>query len=154
MATIRTSLDTAASADDAWAGIRDIGAVHTRLGAGLCHRHKARARRSRRDLRQRHGHPRADRHDRRRGRRLVWTAEGGYATHYNASLQVGRGHGGANIVWGADFLPDEIRRYLSQAIEAGIAIGGGARADQTPRNGFIDRRAVDDGEVLADNAVS
>ena len=36
-------------------------------GAGFRHRHEARAGRARRDLRQRHGHPRADRDHRRRG---------------------------------------------------------------------------------------
>ena len=40
-------------------------------------------------------------------RRLVWTAEGGRTTHYNASLEVlDRSGGGAVVVWTADFLPE------------------------------------------------
>ena len=35
MATVRTTLDTSASPDDAWAVIRDIGALHTRLAPGF-----------------------------------------------------------------------------------------------------------------------
>ena len=35
MATVRTTLDTSASADDAWAVIRDVGALHTRLAPGF-----------------------------------------------------------------------------------------------------------------------
>ena len=55
-------------------------------------------------------------------RRLVWTAEGGRARHYNAALQVSRlADGGTSVVWTADFLPDEIDGYISQAIEAGMA---------------------------------
>jgi Polyketide cyclase / dehydrase and lipid transport len=53
-------------------------------------------------------------------RRLVWSAEGGYATHYNASLQVSaRAEGGATVVWVADFLPDDVKPQLSRALEAG-----------------------------------
>ncbi|HZZ61321.1 MAG TPA: hypothetical protein VFE63_09125 [Roseiarcus sp.] len=35
MATIRSRLETAASPDDAWAVIRDVGALHTRLAPGF-----------------------------------------------------------------------------------------------------------------------
>jgi hypothetical protein len=41
-------------------------------------------------------------------RRLVWSAEGGPFTHYNASLQVFAEARGARVVWVADFLPDEV----------------------------------------------
>jgi hypothetical protein len=55
-------------------------------------------------------------------RRLVWTAEGGRAAHYNAALQVSELAGGlTSVVWTADFLPDDIGAYMSQAIEAGMA---------------------------------
>ena len=42
-------------------------------------------------------------------RRLVWTAEGGRARHYNAALQVSSlPDGVTSVVWTADFLPDDI----------------------------------------------
>ena len=118
IATVRTTLDTSASPDDAWAAIRDIGALHTRLATGFV-ADAPRAGRPRGDLRQRNGHPRTDRHHRRRGP-LLWSAEGGRTTHYNASLQVSaRPDGGATVVWVADFLPDDVKPQLSAAIEAG-----------------------------------
>ena len=55
-------------------------------------------------------------------RRLVWTAEGGRARHYNAALQVSElGDGLTSVVWTADFLPDDASGFLSKAIEAGMA---------------------------------
>jgi hypothetical protein len=120
MATFRTSLDTAASADDAWDAIRDIGALHTRLATGFVT-----------DTRLEPGvrvvtfvngmvirEPIVTIDD--EARRLVWTAEGGWTTHYNASLQVSaHADGGATVVWVADFLPDEVKPQLCKALEAG-----------------------------------
>ena len=55
-------------------------------------------------------------------RRLVWTAEGGRARHYNAAVEVKPLPGGAtSVVWTADFLPDDLHGYFSQAIAAGMA---------------------------------
>ena len=55
-------------------------------------------------------------------RRLVWTAEGGRARHYNAALQVSElGDGLTSVVCTADFLPDDASCFLSKAIEAGMA---------------------------------
>jgi Polyketide cyclase / dehydrase and lipid transport len=55
-------------------------------------------------------------------RRLVWTAEGGRARHYNAALQVSElADGLTSVVWTADFLPDDVSGFLSKAIEAGMA---------------------------------
>jgi hypothetical protein len=120
MATVRTSLDTAACADEAWEVIRDIGAVHTRLAQGFVT-----------DTRLEPGarvvtfvngmvirEPIITIDD--EARRLVWSAEGGWTTHYNASLQVSaRPDGGATVVWVADFLPDDVKPQLSRALEAG-----------------------------------
>ena len=53
-------------------------------------------------------------------RRLVWSAESGRTTHYNASLQLSpRPGGGAVVVWIADFLPDDVKPQLAALIEAG-----------------------------------
>jgi hypothetical protein len=120
MATIRTSLDTAASAEDAWRVIRDVGALHTRLAPGFVT-----------DTRLEPGvrvatfvngmvirEPIVTIDD--ETRRLVWAAEGGWTTHYNASLQVSaHADGGATVVWVADFLPDEVKPQLCKALEAG-----------------------------------
>jgi hypothetical protein len=55
-------------------------------------------------------------------RRLVWTHEGGRARHYNGALQVSElPDGMTSVVWTADFLPDDVHGYFSQAIEAGMA---------------------------------
>ncbi len=51
-------------------------------------------------------------------RRLVWTVEGIPATHYNASVQVDADGSGSQIVWTADFLPDEISNQIEEAMEA------------------------------------
>jgi hypothetical protein len=120
MATIRSELETSASPEEAWDAIRDIGALHTRLARGFVA-----------DTRLEPGarivtfvngmvirEPIVTIDD--EARRLVWTAEGGRSTHYNASLQVSAGpDGGATIVWLADFLPDDLKPQLSTAIEAG-----------------------------------
>ncbi len=120
MATVRTTLDTRASPDDAWDAIRDIGALHTRLAPGFVA-----------DTRLEPGarvvtfvngmvirEPIVTIDD--EARRLVWSAEGGRTTHYNASLQVSaRPDGGATVVWTADFLPDDVKPQLATAIEAG-----------------------------------
>ena len=56
-------------------------------------------------------------------RRLVWSAEGGPFTHYNASLQVFAERGGATrVVWIADFLPDEVAGNQRAAMEAALQI--------------------------------
>ena len=55
-------------------------------------------------------------------RRLVWSAEGARASHYNASAQVfPESDGGARVVWQADFLPDTIADDIDAALSAGAA---------------------------------
>jgi len=120
MATVRTTLDTRASPDDAWAAIRDIGALHTRLAPGFVADTKLEA--GARVVTFVNGmvirEPIVTVDD--DARRLVWSAEGGRTTHYNASLQVAaRPNGGATVVWTADFLPDDVKPQLTAAIEAG-----------------------------------
>ena len=120
MATIRTSLETAASPGDAWAAIRDVGALHTRLAPGFIADTKLEP--GARVVTFANGmvvrEPIVTIDD--EARRLVWTAEGGRTTHYNASLQVSSGpDGGAVVVWTADFLPDDIKPQLAALIDAG-----------------------------------
>ncbi len=120
MATVRTTLDTSASADDAWAVIRDIGALHTRLASGFVADTKLEP--GARVVTFVNGmvirEPIVTLDD--EARRLVWSAEGGWTSHYNASLQVAaRSGGGATVVWVADFLPDDVKPQLTAALEAG-----------------------------------
>ncbi len=120
MATVRTSLDTPASAEDVWMVIRDIGAVHTRLAPGFVTDTKlepgARVVTFINGMTIREPIVTIDDE----ARRLVWTAEGGWTSHYNASLQVSaRADGGATVVWIADFLPDDVKPQLVRALEAG-----------------------------------
>ena len=122
MATVRRECAVSASPEAAWEAIRDVGAVHRRLARGFVA-----------DVRLEPGarvvtfangitvrEPIVTIDD--GARRLVWTAEGGRATHYNASLQAcARPGGGATIVWIADFLPDAIAPQLAGMIDAGMA---------------------------------
>jgi Polyketide cyclase / dehydrase and lipid transport len=122
MATIRSELKTRASASDVWSAIRDIGALHTRLVPGFVTDTKLEP--GARVVTFINGmvlrEPIVTLDD--EARRLVWTAEGGRARHYNAALQVTEAANGlTSVVWTADFLPDEAGGFLSKAIEAGMA---------------------------------
>ena len=121
MGTIRSELKTRAPASDVWSAIRDIGALHTRLVPGFVVDTKLEP--GARVVTFVNGvtlrEPIVTLDD--EARRLVWTHEGGRAQHYNGALQVSElGDGTTLVVWTADFLPDDISAYLSQAIEAGM----------------------------------
>lgn len=123
MASVRKEIVTRASPDDVWAAIRDIGALHTRLVPGFVT-----------DTRLEPGvrvvtfgngmvvrEPIVTLDD--ADRRLVWSAEGGRASHYNASAQVlPESDGGSRVVWQADFLPDSIAGDIDAAMSAGAAV--------------------------------
>ncbi len=122
MATIRRECIVSTSPEAAWDAIRDVGAVHTRLARGFVT--DVRVEPGARIVTFANGttvrEPIVTIDD--EARRLVWAAEGGRATHYNASLQASpRPDGGATIVWIADFLPDAIAPQLAGMIDAGIA---------------------------------
>ena len=71
-------------------------------------------------------------------RRLVWTAEGGRARHYNAALQVSElADGLTSVVWTADFLPDDARRLSV----AGDRSGNGGDAAVARRAGGVETAA-------------
>jgi hypothetical protein len=122
MGTIRSELKTRASASDVWSAIRDVGAVHTRLAPGFVTDTKlelgARVVTFATGMVLREPIVALDDE----ARRLVWTAENDRARHYNAALQVfERPDGETSVVWTADFLPDDLNAFISQAIEAGAA---------------------------------
>jgi polyketide cyclase/dehydrase/lipid transport protein len=122
MATIRSELKTRAPPSEVWSAIRDIGALHTRLVPGFVVDTKLEP--GARVVTFVNGtvlrEPIVTLDD--EARRLVWTHEGGRARHYNGSLQVSElADGVTSVVWTADFLPDDIGGYMSQAIQTGMA---------------------------------
>ena len=122
MASLRREIVVKASVDEAWEAIADIGALHTRLVPGfvVATRLEANARvvTFANGVTVREPIVSIDA----AARRLVWTSEGGRATHYNAALQAfAEPAGGARIVWIVDFLPDALAPALAAAMDAGMA---------------------------------
>jgi carbon monoxide dehydrogenase subunit G len=122
MASIRKEIQTKASAEDAWAALRDIGALHIRLvpgfvtdtrlegntrivtfGNGLVVRERML------DIDDQH-------------RRVAWSATGGTLTHHNGSAQVFRDDGSTRIVWITDLLPDEAAPHIAAMVEQGMRV--------------------------------
>jgi Polyketide cyclase / dehydrase and lipid transport len=121
MASIRKEITIGARPDDAWAALRDFGALHSRLVRGF-------ATDTRIDGQDRvvtffNGAVARERHvdtddD---ARRLVWSIVDGPFTHHNASAQVfAAGEAGTLFVWIADLLPDEAAERTAEMMERGI----------------------------------
>lgn len=121
MASIRKDIPIEVGPDDVWAAVRDVGAVHERLGPGFLTD-------SRLD-----GDARVvtfangmvlrelivDIDD--EARRFV--AVGGRLAHHNASMQVlADGQGRCRLVWIADFLPHELAPDIGALIEQAAAV--------------------------------
>ena len=122
MASVTREIATKARPADAWAAIADIGALHSRLVPGFVV--DTRLEPGARIVTFANGailrEPIVSLDA--QARRLVWSAEGGRATHYNASVQVFAGAGGgARIVWIADFLPNSLAGAIAAAIDVGMA---------------------------------
>ena len=120
MASIRKEIPLETSAEKAWAAVRDIGALHTRLVPGFVVDTKL------------EGDARlvtfgngmtvreliVDLDD--EARRLVWSARGGSLTHHNASAQVfADDDGSCRLVWTADLLPNEAAPIIRAMIDQG-----------------------------------
>lgn len=123
MASIRKEISTIASVDAAWAALRDIGALHTRLvpgfvvdtrlepgarivtfGNGLVVREVI-----------------VDVDD--EAKRVVWSATSERLTHHNASAQVfASGAGETRVVWIADVLPNEAASLVGLMMEQGMSV--------------------------------
>ncbi len=123
MASVRREIVTTALADHVWAAIRDIGALHTRLVPGFVTDTKLEGRvrivtfGNRMVIRE----PIVTIDD--AAKRLVWSAQGGVTTHYNAAVDVLTVEGGSTrVVWTADFLPDEAAETIAAAIATGMAV--------------------------------
>lgn len=123
MASVIKEIRVETSADAAWDALRDLGALHTRLVPGFVIRTRVDSDGAAREVTFANGmtirEPIVSVDDERR--RLVWSAEGGRTTHYNASAQVFADGEGARILWIADFLPHEARDAIDQAMSAGAA---------------------------------
>ena len=127
MASIRREISTRARADDVWAALRDVGALHTRLVPGFVT-----------DTRLEGGARVVTFHN---GmvvrelivtvddgeRRVVWSAVGGSLTHHNGSAQaIPDAKGATKVVWIADFLPDAATGAIAAMIDQGMAAMQGA----------------------------
>jgi len=122
MASIRRETQIDACPETAWAALRDVGALHTRLVPGFVT-----------DTRLEDGarvvtfgngmvvrELIVDVDD--AARRLAWSAVGGVMTHHNASAQVFAEGTGCRFVWIADLLPDEVAPAIAAMIEQGMAV--------------------------------
>jgi carbon monoxide dehydrogenase subunit G len=119
MASIRKEIITQARPEDVWDAIRDIGALPTRLVPGFVVDTRlepgARIVTFANGMIVREPIVTIDETD----RRLVWSAEGGRTTHFNASAQVVTDQGQTKVVWMADLLPDEVAGIIEAAMEMG-----------------------------------
>ncbi|MFO1338276.1 MAG: SRPBCC family protein [Burkholderiaceae bacterium] len=123
MASIRREVLIDVPAAQAWAALRDVGALHTRLVTGFVTDCRLDGEGARivtfangvvaRELI-------VDVDD--AARRVVWAAVGGRLTHHNASAQVvEQGAGQCRVVWQADLLPDAMAPAIAAMIEQGTA---------------------------------
>ena len=123
MATVRKEIQTRACPAEAWAAIRDIGALHTRLVPGFVTDTRlepgARIVTFGNGMVVREPIITIDEP----AQRLVWTVEGGRTTHYNASAQViPQADGTSHVVWTADFLPDSAASAIDAMMSHGAAV--------------------------------
>ena len=121
MASVRKELVTPARPESVWDAIRDIGALHTRLVPGFVV--DTRLEPGARIVTFGNGmvmkEPIVTIDD--EGRRLVWSAQGGNLTHYNASAQVFPEGSGSRVVWLVDLLPDQAAPTIAAMMEQGMA---------------------------------
>jgi carbon monoxide dehydrogenase subunit G len=127
MATITKVIRSRAHPQQVWDAIRDIGALHTRLVPGFVTATRVEA--DARVVTFANGmtvrEPIVTLDD--GARRLVWSAEGGRTSHYNASAEVyAEPDGGARVVWRADFLPNHVATDIDAMMEAGASAMRGA----------------------------
>ena len=120
MASVRKEVSIGVPAEQLWAAVRDVGALHTRLVAGFVT--DCRLEGDARVVTFANGVVAreliVDVND--KDRRLVWAAVGGRVTHHNASVQVfAEGAGRSRLVWIADLLPNELAPAIEAMLEQG-----------------------------------
>ena len=122
MARIEKQIPLQAGAEEVWAALRDIGALHHRLVPGFVV--DTRLEEGARIVTFGNGmvvrELIVDVDD--EARRLVWSARGGRLTHHNASAQVfADGEGRSRLVWIVDLLPHELAGDIRAMIEQAAA---------------------------------
>lgn len=121
MASLHKSIRIQAPAAEIWDAVRDIGALHTRLVPGFVVDTQlepgARVVTFANGMRIRE--PIITLDDTRR--RLVWGAEGGATTHYNAVMQVVADGDHTVVSWTSDFLPDTVEPAISGMQDQGLS---------------------------------
>jgi hypothetical protein len=124
MASIHREIPIDARPEDAWAAVRDFGAVHRRLAPGFAL--DARLDDGARVVSFANGTVArellVDCDDTRR--RLVYAVASERVKHYNASVQViADGEARARLIWIVDLLPNEIAPYIAgQMDQAALAM--------------------------------
>lgn len=123
MATIIKTAEIDAPADGVWDAVADFGAVHRRFAPGFVTNVELEP--GARVVTFADGSVarelflgRDDTH-----RRFAYSVQSERLTHHNASFQVtDLGAGRSKLTWIADVLPDAFEGYLSERMEAGIAV--------------------------------
>jgi hypothetical protein len=124
MATLRKRFDVAAAPAAAWDAVADFGALHQRLVPGFVTACELQEGGAVRAITFANGLQARERLVTREAsaRRLVYTVEGGRATHYNAVVEVQDGPaGGSTLVWTVDLLPDALAPAIDGMLDAGVA---------------------------------
>jgi len=123
MASIRKEILLESSAENVWAAVRDVGALHQRLVPGFVV--ETRLEEGARIVTFGNGmvvrELIVDLDD--ESRRLAWSARGGRLTHHNASVQVlADGARRCRLVWIADLLPNELAGEIRAMIDQAAAV--------------------------------
>jgi carbon monoxide dehydrogenase subunit G len=122
MATIHKEISITAPADEVWAAVRDVGAIHERLVPGLVAdtqlEEGARVVTFANGLVIRERFVTIDDEK----RRFAYSATGGNATHHNSSVQVFAEGKGSRLVWITDLLPDSVAPLVQGLVEQGSGI--------------------------------
>ncbi|MEO8153938.1 MAG: SRPBCC family protein [Rhizobacter sp.] len=121
MASILKEVSIAASAEQVWDALKDVGALHTRLVAGFVT--DCRLEGDARIVTFANGVVAreliVDVSDDRQ--RVAWSSVGGRLTHHNASAQVfADGAQACRVVWIADLLPHAMAPAIAGMIEQGL----------------------------------
>ena len=122
MASIRREITIDIAPQQAWAALRDVGALHTRLVRGFvvdCSLDgDTRTVTFANGVVAKERIVDVDDHE----LRVAWSASGGRLTHHNASAQVFPETGDrTRVVWIADLLPSEMAPAIAGMIEQGLA---------------------------------
>jgi hypothetical protein len=123
MASIKQETSIATGPDEAWAALRDWGALHERLAPGFVVDTKLDG--NDRIVTFANGAVVRERlvaldDD---SRRLVWSIVDGPYTHHNGAAQVSaNADGSSHFTWTADLLPDELTGPTAEMMKQGIAV--------------------------------